>query len=111
MREHILGELSNIIGRQIREEIPRELERRDFEEVQKSCGLIIDLMTKFFPDNLIFESETGDVENDYSAVLQTLKSDIADRKVDARNANLVFNFLKRLYEDVFLAIPKPTQGK
>jgi len=111
MRDHITAELRRIIERAIRVEIPKELERKNFEGVQKSCGLVIDLMIKFFPDNLVFGDEMGGVETDYTDLLQTLKSDIADRKVDARNASLVFHFLERLYEEFFLAIPKPTQGK
>jgi len=111
MRDHITAELRRIIERAIRVEIPKELERKNFEGVQKSCGLVIDLMIKFFPDNLVLGDEMGGVETDYRVLLQTLKSDIADRKVDARNANLVFQVLNKLYEEVFLSIPRAAQGE
>jgi len=111
MREHIMGELGGIIKRQIREEIPDEWEKKNFEDVQKSCGLVIDLMIKFFPDKLIIRDEMGGIETDYRDFLQTLNNDIAHGKVNARNASLVFEYLKSLYEEIFLSIPRPAQGK
>ncbi|MBA7673070.1 hypothetical protein ES703_81258 [subsurface metagenome] len=110
MREYILSEIKNMIAEAVNHEIPKLLDAKNYRAVKEDCELVLDLMMDYFSDTLVSDPHTGPSKN-YYEFLKALGKVASSTTDNAKNANLVFQCLSAFYNNVFLVIPKPAQGK